>query len=240
MRRDHRPYWMHALWERFENAWTGHFLAPHFEALGEEPKIVRPWNVEVFGPNVRAGRNIHVVSRKDQPVTFTVWSPGDTPGEIEIGDCCFFAGGVRILAGGSIRIGDACLVAKSATITDSDWHGLYNRIAPRPESKPVRIGNNVWIGDGAFVGKGVTIGDNAVIGARSVVTGDVPANEVWAGIPARKVKALDPEGPFQTRLDMLEQPEEVERFFDQAYRDVLKGNSTLDWLRSKIWPRRGD
>lgn len=38
--------------------------------------------------------------------------------------------------------------------------------------------------------KGVTIGDNSVIGAGSVVTRDVPANEVWAGNPARFMKKL--------------------------------------------------
>ncbi|MFP4519726.1 MAG: acyltransferase [Oceanicaulis sp.] len=240
MRRDHRPYWMHAAWERFENAWARHFLTPHFEALGDHAKIVRPWNVEVFGPNVRAGKAIHIVSRADQPVSFTVWSPKDAPGEIVIGDCCFFAGGVRILAARSITIGDGALMAKSVTITDSDWHGLYNRIDPRPPAAPVVIGDNVWIGDGAFISKGVTIGDNSVIGARSVVTKDIPANTVAAGSPARPVKTLDPDGPFETRMAMLGDAPELDAFMRAAYREVLAGNSTLAWLRSKVWPRRGD
>ncbi|MEQ8434173.1 MAG: acyltransferase [Oceanicaulis sp.] len=240
MRRDHRPYWMHAAWERFENAWAARFLAPHFEALGDHAKIVRPWNVEVFGPNVRAGRAIHIVSRADQPVSFTVWSPREAPGEIEIGDCCFFAGGIRILAAKSIRIGHGALMAKSVTITDSDWHGLYNRIDPAPPAEPVVIGNNVWIGDGAFISKGVRIGDNAVIGARSVVTKDIPANTVAAGSPARPVKTLDPAGPFKTRMELMGDPEGLDAFMSAAYREVLQGNSTLGWLRSKFFPRRGD
>lgn len=240
MRRDHRPYWMHALWEAFENAWAGRFLAPHFEALGPHPKIVRPWNVEVFGPNVRAGRAIHIVSRRDQPVSFTVWSPQDAPGRIEIGDCCFFAGGVRVLAAQAITIGDGALIARNVTLSDSDWHDLYDRIDPRPASAPIVIGRNVWIGDGAFVGKGVTIGDNAVIAARAVVTKDIPANTVAAGIPAAPVKTLDPDGPYKTRMDMLGDPEGLNAFMENAYKDALKGNSTLGWLRSKVWPRRGD
>ncbi|KAA5801707.1 acyltransferase [Alkalicaulis satelles] len=240
MRRDHRPYWMHSLWEAFENAWAKRFLTPHFEALGPDAKIVRPWNLEVFGPNIRVGRALHVVTRSDQPVSFTVWSPGDAQGAITIGDCCFFAGGVRLLAGGSITIGDGALIAKSVTITDSDWHGAYDRIDPRPESRPVTIGRNVWIGDGAFVGKGVTIGDNAIIGARSVVTRDVPANTVAAGNPARPVKALDPDGPFKTRMDLLGDPKGLNAFMENAYKDALKGNSTLGWLRTKLWPKAGD
>ena len=240
MRRDHRPYWMHAFWEWWENRWTAHFLSPHFDALGSGAKVVRPWNVEVFGPNIRAGRSLHVVSRKDQPVSFTVWSPADAPGSIIIGDGCFFAGNVRILAAGSITIGDSLLAAKGVTITDSDWHGLYDRVDPRPAHAPVVIGDNVWLGDGVIVGKGVTIGDNAVIGARSVVVRDVPANAVAAGNPARVISELDPKGPFRTRMDMIGDAPGLARFMDQAYRDELRGNSTLGWLRSRLFPRRGD
>lgn len=240
MRRDHRPYWMHQLWERFENAWVKQFLAPHFEALGDHAKIVRPWNVEVFGPNVRVGKAVHIVSRRDQPVSFTVWSPTEAPGEIEIGDCCFFAGGVRILAAQSIKIGDGALIAKSVTFTDSDWHGLYDRIDPKPVAQPIVIGKNVWIGDGALIGKGVSVGDNSVIGARSVVTKDIPANTVAAGNPATPVKALDPEGPFKTRMEMLGDPVGLDAFMEAAYKDALKGNSTYGWLKTKFFPTRKD
>ena len=240
MRKDHRPYWMHAAWERFENAWTQHFLAPHFEALGDHAKIVRPWNVEVFGPHIRVGQGVHIVSRRDQPVSLTVWSPPERQGHITLGECCFLAGGVRLLAAGSIEIGDGALLAKSVTITDCDWHGLYNRVDPAPPFKPVKIGQNVWIGDGAFIGKGVTIGDHAVIGARSVVTRNVPAYAVVAGQPAREVKYLDPEGPFKTRMDLMGDITGLDRFMDHAYRDSLAGNSTLTWLRTKLFPRRGD
>ena len=231
---------MHQIWERFEDAWVDHFLAPHFESFGEHAKIVRPWNVEVFGPNVHAGKALHVVSRRDQPVSFTVWSPPEAPGQIVIGDCCFFAGGVRILAAQSITIGDGALVAKSVTFTDSDWHGLYDRIDPKPASKPIVVGNNVWIGDGALIGKGVHIGDNSVIGARSVVTKDIPANTVAAGNPAQPIKPLDPDGPFKTRMEMLADPVGLDAFMETAYAKALKGNSTLGWLRSKIWPRPTD
>lgn len=240
MRRDHRPYWMHSAWESFENVWTHHFLRPHFESLGPDPKIVRPWNVEVFGPNVHAGCKLHIVSRRDQPVSLTVWSPGDQPGEIQLGDYAFIAGGVRILAGGSITIGHSVLMARNVTITDSDWHGLYDRVDPRPEARPVRIGDNVWIGDGAFIGKGVSIGHNAVIGARAVVTKNVKDNEVVGGNPARLIKTLDPNGPFKTRADLLDNSGELDRFMNKAYQDALKGNSSWGWLRSKLLPRRGD
>lgn len=240
MRRDHRPFWLHKLWENYENWWTARYLEPHFEALGPDPKIVRPWHVEVFGPNISAGVNLHLVASAPDPIRFTVWSPQDQSGHIDIGDYTFMAGGTRLLAAGQITIGDSCLIAREVTITDCDWHSLYDRVDPAPPFKPVTLGDNVWIGDGAFVGKGVTIGDHAVVGARSVVTKDVEPYAVVAGNPARVIKRLDPDASMKTRKDLLGGGPDLERFMSKAYRDALKDNSTLGWLRSKLFPRRGD
>lgn len=240
MRRDHRPYWMHQLWENFENAWTRHFLEPHFDALGQKPKIVRPWHVEVFGPNIRAGDHIHLIASAADPIRFTVWSPKHQAGRIDIGDFVFMAGGTRILAAGQIEIGDNCLIAREATITDCDWHSLYDRVDPDPPFKPVKLGNNVWIGDGAFIGKGVTIGDHAVVGARSIVTKDVEPYAVVAGNPAKVIKRLDPDTPMRTRADLLGAGPDTDRFFENAYRSTMAGNSTWGWIRSKLLPKRGD
>ncbi len=55
---------------------------------------------------------------------------------------------------------------------------------------PVVIGNNVWLGNNVCVMPGVTIGDGAIIGANSVVTHDVPAYAVAAGVPAKIIKQL--------------------------------------------------
>ena len=58
------------------------------------------------------------------------------------------------------------------------------------ESAPVVIQDGVWIASGCIICPGVTIGKNAVIGAGAVVTKDVPANEFWAGGPAKFVKTI--------------------------------------------------
>lgn len=52
----------------------------------------------------------------------------------------------------------------------------------------VDIGNNVFIGMNTLIVNAVKIGDNAVIGAGSIVTCDIPSNEVWAGNPAKFIK----------------------------------------------------
>lgn len=55
----------------------------------------------------------------------------------------------------------------------------------------VHIGKNAYLGMNVLVVKPVTIGANAIIGAGAVVTKDIPANEVWAGNPARFIKRLE-------------------------------------------------
>lgn len=60
------------------------------------------------------------------------------------------------------------------------------------ETKPIIIGNDVWIGSRVIILPGVHIGDGAVIGAGAVVTKDVPPYEVWGGNPARFLKSRLP------------------------------------------------
>lgn len=57
-----------------------------------------------------------------------------------------------------------------------------------PDDPPTSIGSDVWIGRDAFIKPGLTIGDGAVVGARAVVTRDVPAYAIVAGVPARVIK----------------------------------------------------
>lgn len=54
----------------------------------------------------------------------------------------------------------------------------------------VVIGENVWIGEGARIHHGVHIGDNSIIAAGAIVTKDVPANCIAAGIPAKVIKQI--------------------------------------------------
>ena len=57
-------------------------------------------------------------------------------------------------------------------------------------SRPVTIGNNVWIGGNAIIFPGVTIGDNTTIGAGSVVTQSIPQNVLAYGNPCKIQRAL--------------------------------------------------
>lgn len=97
----------------------------------------------------------------------------------------------------SIKIGDGVLMASRITILDH-LHGFINESdlftppSKRPlSSKPVVIGDNVWIGEGVAIMPGVTLGDNVIVGANAVVTHSFPKNVVIAGVPAKVIKVLD-------------------------------------------------
>lgn len=58
-------------------------------------------------------------------------------------------------------------------------------------TKPITVGNNVYIGVNSIIMPGVTIGNDCIIGAGSVVTKDIPDQSVYAGVPARYIKSID-------------------------------------------------
>lgn len=87
-----------------------------------------------------------------------------------------------------ITIGDYCAISDNVQILDSDFHPIIYNGKKSAMSKPVHIGNHVWIGRSAIILKGVTIGDGAIVGAGSIVTRDVPPGCLVAGNPARVIK----------------------------------------------------
>lgn len=102
--------------------------------------------------------------------------------------------GATLYAKQSISIGDNCLLGANVKIYDNDFHPSdpQERLKNpnNGKSKPVVIGNNVFIGANSMVLKGVTIGDNAVIAAGSVVIKNVPAGYLCGGNPGQNIKQL--------------------------------------------------
>lgn len=66
---------------------------------------------------------------------------------------------------------------------------LYRHLIPDLEiTKPITIGNDVYIGNNVILLPGVTVGNNVIIGAGAVVSKDIPDNSVAAGVPAKVIK----------------------------------------------------
>lgn len=99
-----------------------------------------------------------------------------------------------IIATKSITIGDNVMIGGGCTIFDTDFHSLdyRNWFTPMDEKlmerKEVVIGDNVFLGAYSLILKGVHIGNGAVIAAGSVITKDIPENQVWGGNPAHFIK----------------------------------------------------
>ena len=84
-----------------------------------------------------------------------------------------------------IEVGNQVLISENVIIRDSDNHQI---IGGNKMSAPIIIKDNVWIGMSAIILKGVTIGEGAIVAAGAVVTRDVPAHAIVAGVPAKVIK----------------------------------------------------
>lgn len=93
---------------------------------------------------------------------------------------------VQITAGELIEIGSNCTIGRDVVIRSYDGHIIEKE--GYAVSEPIHIANHVWIGQGATILKGVNIGEGAIIASGSIVTKDVPAHSVVAGIPAKVIE----------------------------------------------------
>lgn len=107
------------------------------------------------------------------------------------GGCLVLHGGfinenAKIFCGDVIEIGEGAKIGRDVIIRSYDGHTIDidgYRIA-----EPIKIGCHVWIGQAAMILKGVTIGDGAVVAAGAIVTKDVPAHSIVAGVPAKVIR----------------------------------------------------
>lgn len=123
----------------------------------------------------------------------------DYGGVITIGDNIGLSG-TAIICHKKVSIGNNVRIGGNTVIYDTDFHNLdFTKRTAIQEDKADVNKKAVFIEDNAFIGahstilKGVTIGRNSVIGAGSVVSKNIPANQIWAGNPARFVRCLIPE-----------------------------------------------
>ena len=155
------------------------------------------WRWETDGP-VFFGRDLELQIGKKGTISFGrfVWVGDGTKircheGKVTVGAKSVLGQECTISAYQDVTIGEQCVIADRTMFIDFD-HGVTEVERPiRVQGiykEPVRVGSNVWIGYGACVLRGATVGDNSVLGTYAVVTKDVPANAVVAGIPAKVIR----------------------------------------------------
>jgi len=109
---------------------------------------------------------------------------------VELGDYVVLGRSSIIAAKNRICIGRYTQIAPFCQILDQE-HGI-NRdeliVNQRSNLGEVVIGEDCWLGTGVTVLSNTIIGNGSIIGAGSVVKGNVPANQIWAGVPARFIR----------------------------------------------------
>jgi maltose O-acetyltransferase len=112
-------------------------------------------------------------------------------GAIRIGDGTFINVDAVMLDVMPITIGAACQIGTRVQLLTAS-----HPLDPEPRrngweyGQPITIADNVWLGGGAIVCPGVSIGEDTVVGAGAVVSRDLPAGVVAAGVPARVLREI--------------------------------------------------
>jgi acetyltransferase-like isoleucine patch superfamily enzyme len=103
--------------------------------------------------------------------------------------------GPNVVIGDGVRIGAMCFIPEGVTIEADAWIGprctfTNDKYPPSGKEnwKPIRVCKEASIGAAVTILPGVTVGEGAKIGAGSVVTKDVPNDEKWCGVPAKKME----------------------------------------------------
>lgn len=137
------------------------------------PESTNIWQYVVVLPNAKIGSNCNICSH-----CFI-------ENDVQIGDNVTIKNGVYLWDG--IIIENNVQIGPNVTFTNDK----YPRAKQSYFLLQTLIKNNASIGAGCVILGGVTIGENAMVGAGSVVTKDIPANELWYGNPAKYIRKID-------------------------------------------------
>lgn len=149
-------------------------IHPLSDCQTKVPESTNIWQFCVVLPKVVIGENCNICSH-----CFI-------ENDVFIGNNVTIKCGVQIWDG--IRLEDNVFIGPNVTFTNDRF--------PRSKQYPEKFENTIIrkgasLGAGSTVLCGIEIGENAMIGAGSVVTKNVPANELWVGNPARFVKKIE-------------------------------------------------
>ena len=145
--------------------------------LGKNVKLAKLINLYGcrIGDNTKIGAFVEVQKKAVIGKNCKISSHSFVCEGVTIGDNCFIGHGVIF-----INDNHPCSVnAKGELEGEADW---------APRFVKTKIGREVTIGSNATILGDIAIGDRALIGAGSVVTKNVPAGEIWAGNPAKKIR----------------------------------------------------
>lgn len=157
-------------------------------------------NVIEFDSNVKIincvflikGNNCRITINGGRIIKNTKFELLDSNTSLHIGKDTGFNNNRLVLAGehNKIQIGGGCIFAENAEIWASDTHSIIDTKSNKRINKerPVIIHDRVWVGNRALIMKGVEIENDVIVAAGSIVTRNIPSNNLVAGVPASIVK----------------------------------------------------
>ena len=89
--------------------------------------ILKPQNLKIFGNNISIGDYATLITAPDKRIDLSTWETDKINGEIQLGKYTLISPGTSIRSAKKITIGESTMIASDVTITDSDWHGIYDR-----------------------------------------------------------------------------------------------------------------
>lgn len=145
----------------------------------------RSFLLKMFGAKV--GKGVHVYPG------VSIWAPWN----VEFGDECGVASGVKIYSQAKITIGKRTVISQGVNLC-AGTHDYTKEGFPLIR-KPIFIKDYAWIAADAFVHPGIMVGEGCVIGARSVVTKNMPPWMICAGHPCQPIKERIMEKPLKSK-----------------------------------------
>jgi acetyltransferase-like isoleucine patch superfamily enzyme len=160
-----------------------------FEAVSQTIKLSVALNTSTNIDQIRE-RLSEIIEQNIDPST-TVFTPFHTNfgRHILLGKNVFINHGCTFLDLGGIVIEDEVMIGTQVSIITEN-HPIDPKNRKILDLKSVLIKRNAWIGANVTILPGVTVGENSVVAAGAVVTKDVPANTLVAGVPAKIIKKI--------------------------------------------------
>ncbi|GLU45376.1 DapH/DapD/GlmU-related protein [Allomuricauda sp. NBRC 101325] len=181
------------IFQRLRNGEALSFDEPDFYKLAEVAEramdIMVDLNSSRTNKDIRTQLSNLVGYQVDESTTLYTPLSSNYGKNIKLGKNIFINQNCQILDLGGVTIDDHVMIGPRVNLL-SESHPIEPESRKVLIAKPIHIKKNAWIGAGATILPGVTIGAHAVVAAGAVVSKDVPARTVVAGIPAKEVKSI--------------------------------------------------
>jgi maltose O-acetyltransferase len=154
-------------------------------------KLIRKYNISECDEKEKRTKLLGEILKNEGNINIEPPFHCDYGYNIEVGNDFYANFGCIILDVNKVKIGKNVMLGPNVQIyTATHPLNAEERIKGLELSKPIEIGDNVWLGGGVIVCPGVKIGKNTTIGAGSVVTKDIPDNVFAAGNPCKVLKKI--------------------------------------------------